>query len=167
MEKPIDWTKFTRKIYIDSDIQEVYDAWTIPQIIEEWFLEKVVYTQSDGSPRPHENNCQTGDKFEWKWHNWEHTEKGEVLEANGKDFLKFTFADGSVSIYLSEEDDRVCLKLVQEGIAEEEKSQYQIYYGCSLGWSFWMVNLKAWLEYGITLNETQPVPKNGMEIVNS
>ena len=27
------------------------------------------------------------------------------------------------------------------------------FYGCSQGWSFWMVNLKADLEHGVVLNE--------------
>lgn len=167
MENQIDWTKFTRRIYIDSDIQEVYDAWTVPERVEEWFLERAVYINPSGSEVPRSNNYQAGDTYTWKWHNWENVEKGKVLEANGKDHIKFSFADGTVSIQLTEEDDMTKLDLLQEGIDEDEKSKYNIYYGCSLGWSFWMVNLKAWLEYGITLNETRPISNNGKHIVNS
>ncbi len=167
MENQIDWTKFTRRIYIDSDVQEVYDAWTVPDRIEEWFLERAIYTNPLGGEVPGTNNCQKGDAYAWKWHNWDNLEKGEILEANGKDFLKFGFADGTVSVQLTEEDEMTRVDLVQEVIGQDEKSKYNIYYGCSLGWSFWMVNLKAWLEHGITLNETRPIPNNGIHLVNS
>lgn len=167
MENQIDWTKFNRRIYIDSDMQEVYDAWTVPDRIEEWFLEAAAFVNPSGAEMPSINNCQAGDTYQWKWHNWDNIEKGEVLEANGKDFLKFTFAGGTVSIKLTEEDEMTCLDLVQEGIGEDDKSRYNIFYGCSLGWSFWMVNLKAWLEFGVTLNETRPISNNGMHLVNS
>jgi len=42
--------------------------------------------------------------------------------------------------------------------------------GCSQGWSFWMVNLKAWLEHGILLNEKEAIEQelgiDSAEIVN-
>jgi len=31
----------------------------------------------------------------------------------------------------------------------------EIHYGCSNGWTFWLANLKAYLEHGILLNETE------------
>lgn len=167
MEKAIDWTKFTRRIFINCDLRKVYDAWTIPAQIEKWFLESANYTQADGSPRPGTDHYKKGDTFEWKWHNWDFKEQGQVQEANGKDYLKFTFAGGSVGIKLKETDHRTEMILLQEGIKTDEKSRYDVFYSCSLGWSFWMVNLKAWLEHGITLNETQPVENNGIELVNS
>lgn len=167
MENQIDWTKFSRRIYIDSEMQEVYDAWTVPDRIEEWFLESADYTNPSGEELPKTNNCSAGDRYSWKWHNWEHKEDGEVIEANGKDYIKFSFADGTVSVKLTEEDDMTRIDLLQEGIGQDEKSRYNIFYGCSLGWSFWMVNLKAWLEHGITLNETRPIQTNGMHLVNT
>ena len=45
--------------------------------------------------------------------------------------------------------------LNQSEVPVEGADWYQYFYGCSLGWSFWLVNLKAWLEYGITLDERE------------
>jgi hypothetical protein len=36
-------------------------------------------------------------------------------------------------------------------------------FGCAMGWTFFLANLKAWLEHGIDLRETNP---NRTEVVN-
>jgi len=44
------------------------------------------------------------------------------------------------------------------------------HYGCSTGWTFWLANLKAWLEHGILLNDRGTDlledPRAGYEFVN-
>ena len=167
MDKPIDWTNFKRKILIDTDLKKVYDAWTIPAQIRQWFLQEAKYVSEDGEQRGTAENYQKGDRYEWKWHNWDGIEKGKVLEANGIDRIEFEFAEGVVSIDLENKEGRTLLTLEQRGIGTDEVSRYNVFYGCSLGWSFWMVNIKAWLEHGITLNETQDVETDGIMWVNT
>jgi len=49
----------------------------------------------------------------------------------------------------------VLVSLSQSEIPQDEKSKLEIFYGCSNGWTFWLANLKAYLEHGILLNETK------------
>jgi len=167
MTQPINWTQFTRRIYIDCVLSKVYDAWTTSGQIEQWFLESADFTKANGDERPKDEQAQKGDAYKWKWHHWDNTGTGEVLEANGRDQLKFTFAGGTVEVTLKDVNGRTEVNLFQDGIKTDEKSCYDIFYGCSLGWSFWMVNQKAWLEHGITLNETGEIPSNGIHMVNT
>ncbi|MFN2293057.1 MAG: hypothetical protein ACK2U0_01470, partial [Candidatus Promineifilaceae bacterium] len=46
------------------------------------------------------------------------------------------------------------LELVQENMPDTPEAQVSWHMGCNLGWSFFMTNLKALLEYGVDLRET-------------
>jgi hypothetical protein len=39
--------------------------------------------------------------------------------------------------------------------------------GCATGWTFWLANLKAWLEHGITLHATGLSQADTTNLVNS
>ena len=45
------------------------------------------------------------------------------------------------------------LTLRQYNIPTDPESTLNIHFGCSNGWTFWLANLKAWLEHGIHLGE--------------
>ncbi|MBT8252904.1 MAG: hypothetical protein HKN00_07420 [Flavobacteriaceae bacterium] len=47
------------------------------------------------------------------------------------------------------------LTLKQYDIPTDEKTKLEVHLGCSNGWTFWLTNLKAMLEHGIVLNETE------------
>jgi len=64
--------------------------WTNFKQIETWFLEKADYQSGEIIRKPDES-VQKGDQYTWKWNNWDFTEEGQILEANGKDLLSFTF----------------------------------------------------------------------------
>lgn len=166
-----DWTKFTRRIFINSSPQKVFDAWAKPALITTWYLERADYYLTDGSLRDPNTYIQKGDRFKWKWYTWDGIEEGEVLENDEKTILRHTFADNCiVTIRVEAEGVRTHLILEQSNIPTDEKSKVNIFNGCSLGWSFWMINLKAWLEHGILLNE-KSIEKtdwiNTAEIVNA
>lgn len=148
------WTSFTKKIYVKGRLDDLYGLWATSKGICSWFLSHAIYTRNSGCIEE-DAFVQVGDQFEWKWHNWDGKETGEIIEANGKDRLAFTFADGLVSIQLKKEKDRILVCLEQSNIAIDEKSKMEIYNGCSNGWSFWLTNLKAYVEHGILLNETE------------
>jgi len=151
----IDWSAFTRRIYIDTELQRVYDAWTFPKQMEVWFLEKVVNKTAEGEPKDNSKPYSAGDIYTWKWNTWEHLHEGHIIEANGKDFFSFLFTgeEGVVDVKMNSSGGLIEVALTHKGIPGDEKSKMDIYNGCSLGWSFWLVNLKAWLEHGITLND--------------
>ncbi|MEQ9580554.1 MAG: hypothetical protein RIM68_00055, partial [Arenibacter sp.] len=98
-------------------------------------------------------------------------EKGEITKANGKDFFEITFANVcKVSVSLKDSGKDILLTLKQYDIPTDDSSKLNIHYGCSNGWTFWLANLKAYLEHGILLNETKndlrKIPSAGFEFVN-
>lgn len=168
--KALTFDSFTKKIYIKSPLEKLYWCWSTKEGIESWFLRKAEYLRTDGSLRSDES-IQEGDRYTWEWHNWNGQEKGSILKANGKDFLEFSFAEVSkVSIELEDKGNAVLVTLTQYEIPTDEKTKMDIYNGCSCGWTFWLTNLRAFLEHGILLNETEfdlrEIPQAGHVFVN-
>lgn len=136
-----------------------------------WFLRKAEYVGKDMKLRAPSAFIQKADSYTWEWHNWDGQEKGTVLQANGVDYIEISFAgDCSVAVTLEDNGSAVLVTLKQYNIPTDEKSKMQIHHGCNNGWTFWMANLKAYLEHGIQLNETEQdlrqLPNAGLEFVN-
>jgi len=170
MEK-LSFDSFTKKIYIKAPLEKLYWCWATTDGISSWFLRKAEYTDSNGKLRNQNEEIQAGDSYIWEWHNWDGQEKGSVLQANGKDFIEVYFAAPSkVSVKLEDKGAAVLLTPKQHEIPTDEKSMLEIHHGCSNGWTFWLANLKAYLEYGIHLNETEfdlnNIPLAGYQFVN-
>ncbi|WP_062053158.1 SRPBCC family protein [Sediminicola sp. YIK13] len=162
---------FTKKIYIKAPLEKIYWCWATTAGIMSWFLKSAEYLGKDAKVRNASDFIQQGDTYTWEWHNWDGQEKGTVLNANGKDFLEISFAgDCRVAITLHEKGSSILVTLKQYNIPTDEKSKMQIHFGCSNGWTFWLANLKAYLEHGILLNETEhdlrQFPNAGLEFVN-
>lgn len=167
----LSFDSFTRKIYLRAPMDRIYGLWASESGICSWFLREARYLDANGKRRPPEEPVAAGDRYAWKWHNFDVEETGQITAANGRDFLEFTFAgEQRVSITLQDAGDAVLLTLRQFLIPTDEKSKLNYHFGCSNGWSFWLANLKAWLEHGILLNETQKdlrdVPLAGFDFVN-
>jgi uncharacterized protein YndB with AHSA1/START domain len=149
-----DWTKFTIKADFNTDVRRIYQAWTTPAGLESWFLRKANFYAIAGRLRePHESILKE-DVYEWYWHGFgdDVMEKGEVLEVNSIDFVKFTFTGGSiVSISLKMENGLAMLELVQENIPEESDPSKNLYVQCQVGWTFYLANLKSVVEGGVDL----------------
>ncbi len=153
--KELNWNSFTKKIHIKAPLENIYRCWATEKGITSWFLRSAHYKRN-GNAIKNEEFIKTDDKFFWKWHNWDAQHEGEILEANGNDIIKFTFEKSSkVLVKLEKDNDAVLLSLNQYDIPTDDKSKLEIFYGCSNGWTFWLANLKAYLEYGILLNETE------------
>ncbi len=145
--------QFTKKIYIKSSLQKLYWCWASQEGLESWFLREALFKR-DEVPLDYGEYVSPGDNFAWRWHNWDGQEDGKVMSTNGKDFIQYTFADGLLDIHLEEKNDLVIITLKQHQIPTDEDSKLKIHVGCSNGWTFWLTNLKAYLEHGILLNET-------------
>jgi len=94
------------------------------------------------------------DTYEWYWHGWDDStcEKGEILEANGTDLVKFTFAkDNIVTVQISSRNGVSIVELTQENIALEEDPTKNLFVQCQVGWTFYFANLKSVLEGGVDL----------------
>ena len=130
----------------------MYNAWTIPQEIEKWFLSNAYFEKPEGVAVSGTDNIQPNDTYEWSWFLYDVAEKGTIIEANGLDLLKFTFAGNCiVEIRLRNHADCVIVELTQSNIPTDHQSKRSIRLGCDSGWSFFLVNLKSVYEGGIDL----------------
>lgn len=161
------WNTFTKRILIAKSVESVYQCWSTKSQIETWFLEKADFYSGD-DPRKPDELVQKGDRFTWKWNNWEFTEEGQILAANGKDFISFTFGSGGkVNLKLKETNGMTEVILTQDEIPTDDKSKIDIYVGCITGWTFWLTNLKAYLEHDITLHAKGLKQGETLDLVNS
>ncbi|WP_350294031.1 SRPBCC domain-containing protein [uncultured Croceitalea sp.] len=167
----LNFNQFTKKIYIKAPIEKLFWCWSTAEGIESWFLRKAVYTSPNKSIRNASEHVQVNDSYAWNWHNWEEQERGSILQTNNLDFIEFSFAENcKVSVTLEQKENAVLVSLKQYEIPTDENSKLNIHHGCSNGWTFWLANLKAYLEHGILLNEREfdltKIPLAGFEFVN-
>ncbi|MGE0567012.1 MAG: SRPBCC domain-containing protein [Bacteroidia bacterium] len=167
-ESEIDWTSFRKRITIEKPIEDLYAAWATKGGIESWFLEKADYHDETNKYRKPNESVKHGDAFTWKWHNWDFEEKGTILKENGRDLISFTFGSGgNVTVNLKQVEAGTEIILTQENIPVDDKSKKDFFVGCSNGWAFWLTNLKAWMEHGITLNAKGLKQGDTADLVNS
>lgn len=167
----LSFDSFIKKIYIKASLEKLYWCWATSEGLSSWFLSNAEFKDAKGHPRKSTEQIQKGDSYIWEWHNWNGQEKGTILQANGKDHIEILFAEPSkVSITLEDKDAAVLLTLKQYEIPTDEENKLNIHHGCSNGWTFWLANLKAYLEHGILLNETEfdlrGIPLAGFQFVN-
>ncbi len=161
--KDLTWDSFTKRIHIKAPIEKLYWCWATEEGITSWFLRNSEYLR-DGKKINSSEYIQQNDTYTWMWHNWDGQETGKIIKANGKDCIQFSFAETcEVSVTLEQREEAVLLSLTQSKIPKDEKSKLQIFYGCSNGWTFWLANLKAYLEHNILLNETE-IDLRGFEL---
>lgn len=168
--KKLTWEQFTKRIHIKTSLEKLYWCWATQEGITSWFLKDARYLRN-GQPINKDEFVQPGDTYTWFWHNWDGQEEGKILEAKANNYLRFSFAGTcEVTVTLEQKDSAVLLSLTQSKIPQDDKSKLEIFYGCSNGWTFWLANLKSYLEYGILLNETEidlrPFGLAGYEFVN-
>lgn len=150
--KNFNWTTFTRKIAINAPLSEIYNAWTKAADLEQWFLSEANFEDQKKNTLSKNVNVEKGAHYTWNWYLFENAEQGKFTEANGKDFIQFTFAgDCLVDVQLSMHNDLVMVALTQKNIPTDDVSKQEIRLGCSTGWSFFLLNLKSVYEGGIDL----------------
>lgn len=170
MEK-LNFDSFTKKIYIKAPLSKLYWCWATAEGISSWFLSNAKYMSKSGKSRGSKANIQVDDSYIWEWHNWDGQEEGSILQANGTDLIEFSFAGVSkVAVTLEDKGNAVLVTLRQFEIPTDDHNKLNVHHGCSNGWTFWLANLKAYLEYGILLNETEidlrGIPLAGFQFVN-
>jgi len=148
------WKEFTKRITIRATAKSIYDAWTTQAGIESWFLRLAEFKTKDAVVRKRNESIQKGDKYKWLWFGYDNTavEANEILLANGKDELEFSFSGGCiVNVRMKSEDNETICELTQSMPMDDEKDQRHFYIECGKGWTFYLANLKSILEGGIDL----------------
>ncbi len=152
------WTKFTKKISIQSDIETVYKSWLSSKELEKWFLAEAIYIDGYKNELASTDLASSECTYSWKWYAQEHVEIGKIIEANGKDYLLFNFAGSCrVSVALEELGEETLVTLTQSEIPEDDESKVNIRLGCASAWAFYLVNLKSVLEGGIDLRNKKKI----------
>ena len=146
-----DWTRFSLKIVIKTDMQTLYGAWSKPSEVEKWFLKECVYFDN-GTAIPKHASAKAGNSYAWQWFLYTETETGKISEADGSGRFSFTFAgDCVVEVKLSEQFGHTIVELTQSNIPIDDASKKNIRLGCHNGWSFYLYNLKSIYEGGVDL----------------
>jgi hypothetical protein len=134
-------------------MEEAYRYAATADGISKWFIGKADYYTPDGTRRAGNELIQKGDSYEWDWLYKELGLKGEVLDVNGRDYVKFTFGDTAIfNIKLSEVDDRVLFTLTQESNPDNPMAE-EAHINCYVCWTLFVLNLKSVAENGIDLRE--------------
>ncbi len=162
--KNIDWSKFNKKISINANSDAIFNSWTAQDSIEKWFLSKAEFKTNSNTTKDRFSTIEKGDKYVWMWHGSDNIAEGEIIENNGKDFLKFTFLGCIVSVEIKIEAKETMIELIQSNIPLDEISRLNYYVGCSRGWTFYLTNLKSILEGGIDLRNKN---KNLVDVINT
>jgi uncharacterized protein YndB with AHSA1/START domain len=148
------WASFRVAGDYNTDIRTLYEAWATPGGLENWFLRKANFYTVPRRARDPEEFIMKEDTYEWYWHGYSDDtfEKGQILEANGTDLLKFTFSGASiVTVEISSRNGVSLVELTQENIPEETDPTKNLLIQCQVGWTFYLANLKSVLEGGVDL----------------
>ena len=149
-----DWSRFVTRINVNAPIEKLYWCWATREGMEYWFWRLSEFKKTGDTLRANDEFVQKEDAYRWRWHGWsdETTEEGSILDANGKDFLKFSFGKaGDCSVTIKNEEGENIVELVQDNIPADEQGMHYWHLGCKTGWTFYLANLKSLLEGGIDL----------------
>ncbi|MBU0983041.1 MAG: SRPBCC domain-containing protein [candidate division Zixibacteria bacterium] len=151
-----DWSQFTCRIAIKASPARVFRAWTDDKLVSRWFTEKTVI-------EPKKNGRIY---FEWT--------AGDTFETTVTSIVKnrkFVFpfdAEGTMVEVKFKKDGRGCVcELRQYNMKTSPEMKWNMHRGCITGWTFFMTNLKAYLEHGIDLRGHDPKKSYKQNYVNS
>ena len=84
-------------------------------------LSKSVFKDVNNNSIDSKISIEKGFTYEWNWYLFDDTERGKIIEANGKDFVQFTFAGAClVDVKLSTINDYVIDELTQKNIPTDD-----------------------------------------------
>lgn len=151
--KNFNWSQFSKHIFVNTNLETVYNAWTKSEELEKWFLSKAsFFSKESGKKILPTENTEPESVYKWNWFAQNHYEEGNVINANGIDCIEFTFAGNcKVLVELSKEKNQTLVKLTQTEIPLDNNSKKNIRLGCAFGWTFYLLNLKSVLEGGLDL----------------
>jgi len=147
----IRWKKFELCGDYNIDMRSLYLSWATPAGLEKWFLRKADFFTVPMRLRESAEEIKKEDTYAWYWHGYHNNvvEKGSILEANGRDLIKFTFtANTIVTVSFSTRNGLTMIDLLQENIPQENDPEKNLLVKCQVGWMFYLANLKSVTEGG-------------------
>ena len=138
-----DWSQFTVRVAIAAPAEEVYQMWTVPEKLRKWFL-------LDGKIEP-----KKGGNYAWTWTPGL-KETGKIIDIKKPAKISFTFADSVCEVSIKKNKRGSMVILHQHNIPVTEHHKSGVHLNCNSGWTFFLINLKTYMEYGIDLREKDP-----------
>lgn len=148
------WKRFTKRIPIKASAKSIFDAWTTQQGLEQWFLSLAEFTRPDGSIRERNSRVEAGDRYKWRWFGYDDsvTEESKIFSINGWNEFRFGFTGGCiVTVSVKQEEGEMICELVQDMPMDDPEQQQFFFIECGKGWTFYLTNLKSFLEGGSDL----------------
>ncbi|MEE8575775.1 MAG: SRPBCC domain-containing protein [candidate division Zixibacteria bacterium] len=151
-----DWSQFTLKVAIKKPISTVFKAWTDGKIISEWFTEKAILEPKKNGRIYFE--WLAGDKMEAK-----------VISVSKNRYLTIPFGMNGERVTVKfKKDGRGCIcELRHYNMKTTPKAKWEMHRGCIQGWTFFLANLKNYLENGIDLRSHDPKRSYQQDFMNS
>ncbi len=157
-----DWTRFKKQVFIKAGREAVFDAWAKPALIVRWFIAEAHVSTAEQRTRDGHQAIEAGDRYFWRWHQELET-VGKICRVVPSREIVFTFGrvdpdspEVMVTVEVDGLDDgRTRLTLTQKNMPDTPAG-HLYHLSCNLGWSFFMTNLKGWLEHGVDLRESDP-----------
>jgi uncharacterized protein YndB with AHSA1/START domain len=140
IKQKYDWSQFTQCVAVAAPVEIVYKMWTDPQQLRSWFVADA------------RMDLKKGGDYEWTWYGGT-KEKGKILNSKKPNKLAFTFANSKCEVIVKKDKRGSLVTLKQYDIPTGEKDKVNIHLNCSCGWTFYLTNLKTFLEFGIDLRE--------------
>lgn len=134
-----DWTEFLLKVEINASPSRVYRAWTESKEVKRWFT-------YDGFVEPRKNGTfrqafVDGMAFD-----------STVLAVKKNSLFRFTFGSvEKVEVKIKKSGRKAECWLRQYDMRTTPDQKWMMHMGCRLGWTFFLTNLKAYLEHGVDL----------------
>ena len=129
--------------------------------LTEWFVAEAVFSFGNYTKRKPDETAQTNDKYYWKFHRGLMV-TGKVLEVRPNELFKFTFgkkepdSDEDIIVglnFLQDSGNGTRIELKQENMADTEYSKVNYNLSCTVGWCYFLTNLRSLFESGFDLRE--------------
>ncbi len=153
---PRDWSQFTLRIAIKASPAKLFRAWTHAKTVSAWFTEKTEMVPKTGGRVYFE--WAAGDKFE--------TNFISVVK-NRRIIFPFGTKGEEVEVKFRKDGRGSICELHQYNMPTSPKSKWEMHRGCLQGWTFFLANLKAYLEHGVDLRGHDPKKSYRQDYINS
>jgi len=143
-----DWSQFDLHVAIDAKPEEVIRYWSTPHGMENFFVQMMRITGSDGRERAGEESAQPGDSYTWRWDSGRRL-CGQYLASDGDLEVRFTFGESRVALRAVSYRQGTLLRLRQYDIPDTEQARMHVHTNCRAAWVYFLTALKTRLEHGI------------------
>jgi len=155
-KKKHDWTQFRLKIELAVKPEKAFRAWTDDKLVPKWFCIKSIIEPKRNGRLYFE--WLGGDKLETK-----------IIDIRENRLFVFPFGPKGEKVKVSiKPTKKGCdLEIHQYDMKTSAQDKWAMHKGCETGWTFFLANLKAYLEHGIDLRSHNRKKSYKQHYINS